>query len=121
MRARGRQRSVRVPTRRARARRLIRRHQTCHFRKHATSAPAELNVSRDRARTQVLLQAEVARLRKWHVVFLWSGWNFPSWCSGGRRPLIAGCLSLQRLGIDVPVTRPAWDLNLRPPASESHS
>ena len=27
-------------------------------------------------------------------------------------PLIAGCLSLQRLGIDIPVTRPAWDSNL---------
>ena len=51
-----------------------RRHQTCYFREHATSAPAELggkfhNVSRNRARTQVLLQAqklhvftEVARL-----------------------------------------------------------
>ena len=21
----------------------------------------------------------------------WSGWNSPAWCSGGRRPLIAGC------------------------------
>ena len=30
-------------------------------------------------------------------VFLWSGWNFPVWCSGGWRPLIAGCFSLQRL------------------------
>ena len=49
----------------------------------------------------------------------WSGWNFPAWCSGGRRPLIAGCLSIQRLGIDLPVTCPAWDSNLRPPASES--
>ena len=42
----------------------------------------------------------------------WSGWNFPAWCSGGR-------LSLQRLGVDSPVTHPAWDSNLRPPASES--
>ena len=32
---------------------------------------------------------------------LWSGWNFPAWCPGGRRPLIAGRLSLQRLGIDL--------------------
>ena len=23
-----------------------------------------------------------------------------AWCSGGWRPLIAGCLSLQRLGVD---------------------
>ena len=23
---------------------------------------------------------------------LWSGWNFPPWCSGGRGPLIAGCI-----------------------------
>ena len=30
----------------------------------------------------------------------------PAWCSGGRRPLIAGCLSLQRLGMDLPVIRP---------------
>ena len=43
---------------------------------------------------------------------MWSGWNFPAWCSGGRRPLIAGCLSLQRLGIDLPVTHPAWDSNI---------
>ena len=46
---------------------LFRRHQPCEFREHATSAPAELggeihNVSRNRARTQVLLQA-----RKLHV------------------------------------------------------
>ena len=46
---------------------MIRRHQTCDFREHATSAPAELggeihNVSRNRARAQVLLQA-----RKLHV------------------------------------------------------
>ena len=33
-------------------------------------------------------------------------------------PLIAGCLSLQRLGIYFPVTRPAWGSNLRHPASE---
>ena len=31
-----------------------------------------------------------------------SRWNCPASCSGGRRPLIAGCLSLQRLGIDIP-------------------
>ena len=46
---------------------LIRRHQTCDFSKHTTSAPAELggeihNVLRNRARMQVLLQA-----RKLHV------------------------------------------------------
>ena len=49
-----------------------RRHQTCYFRKPATSAPAEFgwtipNVSRNRARTQVSAGAEVARLWKWHV------------------------------------------------------
>ena len=54
-------------------------------------------------------------------VFLWSGWNFPAWCSGGRRPWIAGRLSLQRLGIDLPVTHPVWDANLGPLASESWS
>ena len=33
---------------------------------------------------------------------MWSGWNFPAsaWWSGGRRPLFAGCSSLQRLGMD---------------------
>ena len=41
----------------------------------------------------------------WLGVFLWSGWNCPAWYSGGRRPLIAGCLSLHRLGIDSPVRR----------------
>ena len=51
-----------------------RRHQTRDFGEHATSAPAELggkihNVSRNRARTQVLPSAgtEVARLHKWRV------------------------------------------------------
>ena len=29
----------------------------------------------------------------------------PARCSEGRKPLIAGCLSLQRLRLDVPVTR----------------
>ena len=48
----------------------FRRHKKCYFRKHATSVPAEFggethNVSRDRARTQVLLQAQ-----KSHVYFL---------------------------------------------------
>ena len=52
-------------------------------------------------------------------VFLWSGWNLHAWCSGGWRPLIAGCLSLQMLGICLPATRAAWDSNPRPPASES--
>ena len=52
---------------------------------------------------------------------LWSGWNFPAWCSGGRRPFIAECLSLQHLGLHLPVTRPVWDSNLGPPASESGS
>ena len=58
----------------------------------------------------------------WFVAYsevsLWSGWDFPSWCSGGRRPLIAGCISLQRLGVDLPVLRPVWNSNPRPPASE---
>ena len=51
----------------------------------------------------------------------WSGWNFPAWCSGGRRPLIARCSSLQRLGMDLPVTRPVWYSKPGPPASESRS
>ena len=43
--------------------RRLRRHQTCYFRKYTTSAAAELggkihNVSGNRARTQVLLQAQ---------------------------------------------------------------
>ena len=41
----------------------LRRHQTCYFRDHAASAPAEFggeihNFSRNRARTQVILQAQ---------------------------------------------------------------
>ena len=36
----------------------------------------------------------------------------PAWCSGGRRPLIAGWLSLQRIEIVLPVTRQVWDSNL---------
>ena len=28
-------------------------------------------------------------------------------------------ISLQRLGVDLPLNRPIWDSNLRPPASES--
>ena len=43
----------------------------------------------------------------------------PAWCSGGRRPLIAALLSLQRIGMDLPVTRPVWDSKLGPPDSES--
>ena len=43
----------------------------------------------------------------------------PAWCSGGQRPWIAGCLSLQRLIMDLPLTRPVRDSNLGPPASES--
>ena len=48
-----------APTRRGR----FRRRQTCYFRQLATSAPAESrgemhNVSRNRARTQVLLQVQ---------------------------------------------------------------
>ena len=53
------------------------------------------------------------------MIFVWSGWNFHAWCSRGRRPLIAGCLSLQKLGIDLPVTRPACDSNPRHPTSET--
>ena len=51
----------------------------------------------------------------------WSGWNYPAWCLGGRMPLIAGRLSLQGLGMDLPITRPVWDSNPRPPASETRS
>ena len=43
----------------------------------------------------------------------------PARCSGGRRPLIAGCSSLQRLGVDLPLIPPVWESNLGPPASES--
>ena len=48
-----------------------RRHQMCDFIEHATSAPAELgmeihNVSRNRARTQVILQAQ--KLHVYHTV-----------------------------------------------------
>ena len=56
---------------------FIRRRHTCDFREHDTSAPAELggeihDVSRNRARAQVPLQArKFARLRKWHV------WRLP--------------------------------------------
>ena len=49
----------------------------------------------------------------------WSRWNCPARCSGGRRPLIAGCLSLQRLGVDISVIHPVWDSIPRHPASES--
>ena len=38
--------------------------------------------------------------------FLW-GTMRPLLCSGSRRPLIAGCLSLRRLGVGLPLTRPA--------------
>ena len=56
------------------------------------------------------------------VVSFWSGWNaLHGILSGGRRPLIAGCLSLHRLGMDLPVTRTVWDSSLRPPASERRS
>ena len=48
----------------------------------------------------------------------WSRWDFPVWCSGGRRPWIAGCVSLQRLGVGLHLTRPAWESNLVRPASE---
>jgi len=44
--------------------------------------------------------------------------NCPASCSGGSRPLIAGRLSLQRLGVHLPLNRPVWDFNPRPPASE---
>ena len=47
----------------------------------------------------------------------WSRWTCPAQCSGGRRPLIAGCLSLHWLAMDLPLTRPVWDSNPRPPAS----
>ena len=39
-----------------------------------------------------------------------SGLYFPAWCSGGRGPVIAGCLSPKRFGIDLSATRPAWEL-----------
>ena len=35
-----------------------------------------------------------------------------------RRPSIAGRLSLQRLGMNLPLTHPVWDSNPRPLASE---
>ena len=48
-----------------------------------------------------------------HCFLAWLGGVFfvrrecPVWCSGGRRPLIAGCLSLQGLGADF-FTRTEW-------------
>ena len=36
----------------------------------------------------------------------WVRKECPTWCSGGQRPLIAGCPSLPRLGMDLPVTKP---------------
>ena len=50
-------------------------------------------------------------------LFLTRRMECPAWCSGGRRPLIEGCLSLRRLGMVLPVTRP---VNIEPqtPASE---
>ena len=45
-------------------------------------------------------------------------WTTIVW-SKSWRPLIAGCLFLQRLGVDLPLNRPVWDSNPRPPASES--
>ena len=65
-------------------------------------------------------RAQGAITSTWFVVVLVRT-ECPAWCSGGRRPLIAGCLSLWRLGVDLPATRPVWDLNLGPPASESPS
>ena len=53
------------------------------------------------------------------AAFVWM--ECPAWCSGGRRPLISGCSSLQRLGMDLAVTRPVWDAKLGPPASDSRS
>ena len=53
---------------------LRRRHQTCYFRKHASSAPAELggeihNAPRNRAHNAgPSAGTEVARLRTWHVL-----------------------------------------------------
>jgi len=52
---------------------------------------------------------------------LWSGRNFLARCSGGRRPLTAGCLSLQSLVVGLPAIRPVWDSNVGPPASEIRS
>ena len=70
---------------------MARRHQTCDFGEHATSAPAELggeihNVSRNRARTRVLLQA-----RKLHV---YGSGTFGAFWDGG----IVGDHSRSRCG-----------------------
>ena len=45
----------------------------------------------------------------------WFGWKALRGAFGGWRPLIAGCSCLQRLGMDLPITRPVWDSNLGPP------
>ena len=53
----------------------IRRHQMCYFSKHATSAAAEFGgeihtVSRSRARTRVLLQAQKLHVYNMEVAFI---------------------------------------------------
>ena len=50
----------------------------------------------------------------------WSGWNVLRGAMEARGPSIAGCFSLQSLGVDLPITRPVWDSNPRPPASETN-
>ena len=38
----------------------------------------------------------------------WVRKECPAWCSGGRRPWIAGCSSLQRLGVEFLSCEVAW-------------
>ena len=53
----------------------------------------------------------------------WSGWNAPRNAVEAGGPRLHGAYPsrLRRLGVDLPVTRPVWDSNLKPPASESRS
>ena len=94
-----------------------RRHQTCDFRAHATSAPAELggeihNVSHNRACTQVLLQA-----RKLHVYgsgtfgAFWGKQGVPMPAAGPPAPT-AQCSPCGRgLGSDGrPAVKPVFSL-----------
>ena len=51
-------------------------------------------------------------------LFFVSGWNAPCGALEAGAPSIAGCLSLQRLVMDLPLIHPVWDSNPRTPASE---
>jgi len=78
---------------------------SCH-RGEAPGSGSRLRTAQSSLRTVHCSAPQHARLtrERHHAAFFvdseesfWSGWNIPAWCSRGRRPLIAGCLSLQRL------------------------